>query len=269
MNEHEYRAMYHLEEDHWWYAGMRAISAALLETTTLPGAPRVLDAGCGTGFNLGWLRRRGAAVAGVDFYADALEWSRLRGERALARASVVDLPFASGVFDLVTSFDVVSHVRDGADRRRSLAEFRRVLRPGGVVLLRVAAFEWLRTSHDNEILTHHRFGPRELRLSLAAAGFESIRLTFANMLLFPAAIAWRLLKRARLAPRGSDVSPVTRGPDWLNRALRSLLELEAAFLRARHTRLPLGLSLMAVARKPLDGEIGTQPRRSERGILHA
>ena len=157
MNEQEYRAMYGLEEDHWWYVGMRAITAALLESAPLPEAPRVLDAGCGTGFNLGWLRTRGARVSGIDFYPDALHFSRLRGERALARASVVQLPFSSCVFDLVTSFDVVSHVREQADRNRSLAEFRRVLRPGGVVLVRVAAFEWLRSSHDNEALTYRRF----------------------------------------------------------------------------------------------------------------
>jgi SAM-dependent methyltransferase len=160
------------------------------------------------------------------------------------------LPFEDASFDLVVSFDVVSHVREAGERRASLAEFRRVLRPGGGCLVRVAAFEWLRTSHDDQNLTHRRFGAAELREGLVAAGFQEVRLTFANALLFPAAVVWRLLKRAGIAPQGSDVRNTTRGPDWLNGSLSRLLLLEAAFLRRPRAVLPFGLSLIATARRP-------------------
>jgi SAM-dependent methyltransferase len=250
MNEPEYRAMYQLEADHWWYVGMRAVTAALVDPLPLPPAPRVLDAGCGTGYNLGWLRARGAEVTGVDAFPTALEFCRRRGERALARASIAALPFPDATFDMVVSFDVVSHVREAAARQASLAEFHRVLRPGGAALVRVAAFEWLRTSHDDHNLTYRRFGAGELRRGLAGAGFESVRLTFANTLLFPAAVVWRLLKRAGIGPPGSDVRDTTRGPDWLNGGLARLLRLEAAYLRRSSAALPFGLSLIGLGRKP-------------------
>jgi len=64
----EYRRMYEAEAAQWWYAGQRAIATALLEPGLrglAPERPRVLDAGCGTGFNLLALSRLGRAV-GVD-----------------------------------------------------------------------------------------------------------------------------------------------------------------------------------------------------------
>ena len=245
--------MYHHEEGHWWYVGMRAISEALLPPGGLPDSPRALDGGCGTGYNLLWLRRvYGASPVGIDFYPYGLPFCRRRGERALAQGSIAELPFASETFDLVTSFDVVSHVPTGEGRRRALEEFFRVLRPGGTLLVRMAAFEWLRTSHDNENLTYHRFSRRELRSGLAAAGFHGIRTTFANAFLFPAAIGWRLLKRAAIAPAGSDVSDATRGPDWVNAVLAGFLRLEARLLGAGF-RLPVGLSVFGSARKPPSG----------------
>jgi len=251
MNPDEYRAVYRLEEDHWWYAGMRRIAAALLASSGLPSVERVLDAGCGTGYNLAWLRGLcGREVAGLDLYPEALRFSSLRGERLLARGSMAALPYRDASFDLVTAFDSLSHVAEASGRERSVAEFHRVLKRRGVLFVRVAAFEWLRTSHDDEILTRRRYGAGELGRSLRAAGFEIVRLTFANTLLFPLAVAWRALKRLGLAPQGSDVRPNTRGPDWSNRALQEMLRLEAAALRGPSVSFPVGLSVIALARKP-------------------
>lgn len=252
MNEQEYRSLYRQEEHHWWYAGMRAIIASVLSPSLLPPSPRTLDAGCGTGFNLGWLRKQyGGRVTGLDVFCDALSFSRMRGERDLVQGSVAELPFFSHTFDLVISLDVVSHVKGEASRFRSLAEFFRVLKPGGMALIRVAAFEWLRTSHDDEILTHHRYGALELRQAMSESGFQAIRFTFANALLFPAAALWRALKKIGLAPAGSDVRPFTRGPDWFNGTLEAILRLEAAVLRRPSFSFPLGLSLVTLARKPV------------------
>ena len=108
MNVEEYARMYEAEERQWWYAGMRAISGALLDQHMTRGSEaRILDAGCGTGNNLAHFRDRGRAV-GVDLSEDALRFCRTRGVNA-ARASVLALPFPDGAFDLVTSFDVLYH----------------------------------------------------------------------------------------------------------------------------------------------------------------
>jgi SAM-dependent methyltransferase len=254
MNEEEYAFMYLQEESHWWFVGMRAIVLSLLPPSTLPPSPRALDAGCGTGYNLSWFREQyGSRASGLDYYRYAFPFCRRRGERDLVQGDIVNLPFVSASFDLVASLDVLQQVPDEESRARAVMEFRRVLKPGGWFVIRVAAFEWLRSSHDNELLTQRRFGPREFRELVSGAGFQVVRFTFANSFLFPLAALWRCLKKVGLAPGGSDVRPATRGAAWLNTAMKSLLRLEAAVLQKGAFSFPLGLSLIVVARKPAPG----------------
>lgn len=248
MNDKEYLHMFEEEESHWWYAGMRAVVLSLLPPAVVPVNSLVLDAGCGTGYNMGWLRRNyGARVAGIDFSRLGLDFCRRRGEDSLAQADAASLPFPAGVFDLVVSFDVLTHLKDEPAREAALHEFHRVLRPGGRLLLRVAAYESLRSSHDEDIMTRHRYGRRELRRAAINAGFLPLRLTNANTFLFPAAALWRILKKAGIAPAGSDVRAATRGGRWLNRVLTRLLETEAAILR--HGSFTMGLSIYLLALK--------------------
>jgi SAM-dependent methyltransferase len=252
MNAQEYLHMYHEEERHWWYVGMRSIALSVLPAFSVPRQSRILDVGCGTGYNLGWLRDHyQAGVAGVDCCSIALSFCLKRGEQQLVQGNVAVLPFKSAAFDLVTAFDMLSEIRDKASRSHALKELLRVLRPGGRVLIRVAACKWLRSGHDVEVSTNHRFGRRELYDLLGGAGFEVVRLTYANTLLFPAASLWRLMKRAGIAPGGSDVRSSTRGPSGINSLLLSLLKLEAAILKNPRTRFWIGLSLVALARKGL------------------
>ncbi len=251
MDDQEYLHMYEEEDRHWWYAGMRAVVLSLLPPSSLPRVPQVLDAGCGTGYAMGWFREHyGARVTGVDCHAHGLSFCRGRGERDLVRADVAVLPFSGECFDLVVSFDVLSEVEDDNSRVLALRECIRVLRPEGRIIVRVPAYEWLRSSHDAGVSTRHRYGERELRGLLLDCGFRPLRVTYANSLLFPGAAVWRLCKRAGLAPAGSDVRPATRGAGWMNRSLLAILEAEAAMLRGARFRFPFGLSIFAVAQKP-------------------
>jgi len=254
MLDSEYRHMYREEEAHWWYAGMRALMGALLSTESLPASPRILDAGCGTGFNLGWLgTRHGDGVTGIDSSASGLGFCRDRGARDLVRADVSMLPFRPGAFDLITAFDLLSELRDDRERVLTLDEFFRSLKPGGRLLVRVPAYEWLRSSHDAGVSTRRRFGRGELIAAVSRAGFQTVRATYANTILFPLAAVWRLGKKAGLAPSGSDVRPATRGTSLGNRLLLRILQAEAAILRGRGFRFPFGLSILLLAARPAAG----------------
>lgn len=242
--------MYEEEDHHWWYVGMRAVVLSLLPPASLPVNPRTLDAGCGTGYNMGWFRQHyGALVTGIDCSPQGLDFCRRRGEHVLVRSDAASLPFSSSTFDLVVSFDVLTHLRDEPARAAALREFLRVLKPGGRLLLRVAAYEWLRSSHDDAVMTHHRYGRKELRDAVESSGFRPLRLTSANTLLFPPAVLWRMLKKAGLASAGSDVGSKTRGGK-LNQVMASLLKIEAAILR--RGSLNFGLSIFLLAAKPLN-----------------
>jgi SAM-dependent methyltransferase len=239
MKAEEYELMYRVEDHHWWYAGMRAITAAMLANVGAPA--RILDAGCGTGRNVVELGKLGQTV-GVDVSAFPLALAARRGLTRLARASVGALPFADGTFDVVTSFDVLCH---GAvvDERAALRELRRVLKPGGCLLLQLPAHAWLQSVHDRAVDNVRRYSAREVRTLLADAGFTLRRLTFANTVLFPLAALKRLADRARHDPdRPSDL---TTGFGPAAPLLRAVLGLEARLLR--RVDLPFGLTLVALA----------------------
>ncbi len=233
--------MFAAEDRQWWYAGMRAISLALL-SGSLPasGAGRILDAGCGTGRNVVALAGYGAAF-GLDLSEDALALCRRRGARAV-RGSVLALPFQDARFSLVTSFDVLYH-RWVEDDRSAVRELARVLRPGGLLLVREPALRILWGAHDAAVQSRHRYTRAELRALLESQGFELLRLSYANFFLFPLLFVRRSLDRLT-GRQGSDVGFL---PAPLELAFGALLRLEARLLR--HVSLPIGASVFALARR--------------------
>ena len=251
MNAAEYEAMYRVEDTLWWYVGMRRIGEALLDRRLQPGL-RILDAGAGTGGNLRWLARFGTAY-GIDVAPEALHFCLARSLSTVALASVTDLPYPDETFDLVTSFDVIYHL-GVSDDVAALREAARVLRAGGTLLVRVPAFDALRSAHDAAVHTRQRYTLGELCAKVERAGLRVRRATYANSLLFPLAAASRLAARLPLSIRErvgatehadrSDVRPTT---PLANALFGAALDAEAALL-ARWD-LPIGLSAFVVAER--------------------
>jgi SAM-dependent methyltransferase len=241
MELSEYENILSLEDQHWWYVGMRAIAADLIRTVDLPTPARVLDAGCGVGGGLKWLRTFGVP-AGIDLHPLATHYAA-QVSPLVAQASVQSLPFPPGAFDLVTSFEVLYHLAV-TDDEQAIGELARVLRPGGWLLVRVPAHNWLRGAHDRHIHTRHRYAPLELRQKIARSGLVLRRLTSVGLFLLPAAA----LKRLVQSP--TDVySDVTMPSPLINQLLTVLLGLEGSWLR--RFDMPVGLSLLALAQKPV------------------
>jgi SAM-dependent methyltransferase len=246
MNLEEYAIMYEVEDSHWWYKGMEAITRRVLEREYARGSRlRILDAGCGTGAVMGYLADYGTVV-GLDYSAAALQFSRQRKREHLTQASVVSLPYRDATFDLVASFDVIC-VLDPTVDVLALNEFARVLVPGGRVILRLPGTRWLRGRHDVAVDIQQRYSTRTVDNKLRAAGLEPEHVTCANTFLFPLAVAKRLSERFFPAQvsSGSDLT-LRLGP--FNGLFRVVLSSEAP-LTARY-RLPFGLTVVALARKP-------------------
>ncbi len=247
MDPAEYDLMYNAEESHWWYVGMAAITKAVLDTCCKKGEGlRILDAGCGTGGAMSWLAEYGP-TAGFDVSSHALGFCRLRGHHRTCLGSVMDIPFPDKSFDLVVSLDVLyfAGIRD----IEALREFRRVLAPGGRVVLRVPSYNWLRSGHDRRVSTGHRYTRRELRDKMERNGFEPELLTYVNTFLFPVALVKRAIEKWLPCRESSEIAMEMKPFD---RILKRFLLQESRIIRRRS--LPFGLSIMAVGRKKIESK---------------
>ena len=245
MRDDEYRAMFELEQSLWWYQGMREITASLLgENLNKKNGLRVLDVGCGTGYSMSWLRHRfnSPDVYGVDLFYQAAALWRLNDIDTAAIASADALPFRADEFDLLTCFDVIYQLSK-EDAKRATAEFFRVLKNGGTLFIREPAYEWMRGSHDKVVATKHRFTRTRLKDLLVSQGFKIKRATYANSLLFPAAMPHRFLSRLK----GGDESDVKPVHPLMNKTFAAALKLEARLLS--RLSFPFGLSVIILAEK--------------------
>lgn len=254
MQPQEYISLYDLEDDFWWFVGMREIAAALLDPICAHDEKEKLavDVGCGAGANLEWLRRYTPIgnIIGIDLMEDALIFCRRRGRTNLIQASATDLPLADATVDLVTSFDVLACPRGANADEIALNEMYRILRPGGIAFVRAAAYSWMRGEHDRVTNSIRRFTLGGLSDKMSHCGFEILRATYANMWLLPVAAMRRLVLERIGLHRGSDVKPLPPNAQWLNSALKNVLTSEARLLKSPSSKLPAGLSAICIARKP-------------------
>lgn len=231
---------------------MREITGIMLDSEVKNlSKPRVLDAGCGTGIMLEWLKRysNGEDIYGIDSSQAALGFSRFRGNKKLAQGDISNLPFVSDSFTLITCFDVLQQVTFD-NELKTLSELYRVLAPGGLLYIRVAANQWLWSGHDRALGTQRRYNLYELKKKLMQAGFTISRSTYVNTLLFPVAVIVRFCKKFCFCSN-SDVKPMPKGLAWLNQLLMSVLKIEAWYLKKPWRKFPQGLSCVCMAYKKL------------------
>ncbi len=232
---------------YWWLAGKYRVLQDVLERAMAGSSAtrRVLDLGCGPGNLLDVLAAHGQ-VFGSDYSADALRFCVGRGYRRLFRADFHGLPVRDDSFDLVTCCDVLEHLDDD---RRALRELWRVLKPGGLLVATVPAFQFLWGDHDTLYGHRRRYRAPELRERLLAAGFELRRVTYFE----PAYVAplWLFRRLKRLFGRGGDLArrdDFIAVPGPVNAVLAALLGAERWALRV--CDLPFGVTLLALAVKP-------------------
>lgn len=237
------------EHHHFWFRGFRRfIRPLLLEAARGRRDNRLLDCGCGTGVNLEVLAEFGTAW-GFDLTWTGLQTSRARGLSRVARATVAAVPFPAASFDIVTSFDVLYCLDEPAERA-AVAEMWRVLKPGGSVIVNVAAMPVLRGNHSILSEELRRYDRPRLRALLEAGGFCVEHMTYTNATLFPAMLAVRLAQRAfGFAPEERATTEITVPAAPVNSVLSILLAAEAAVQRV--TPLPFGSSLLCRATKPV------------------
>ncbi len=236
MEPAEYALMDAAEDRMWWYRALHARLRAAL--TGVRG--RVLDAGCGTGGLLASLRGvPGLEPVGLEYAAAAAARAAAKSGVPVVRGSINALPFADGSFAAVVSADVLCHA--AVDPKHAMAELRRVLRPGGLLVLNMPAYQWLLSAHDRQVHNTRRTTARRLSRELVEARFANVRAGYWNALLLPLMVVQR-----KLLSRGETVSDVAAFPPPIDALFHALTALER--------RLPLpwpgGGSVLALAERP-------------------
>ena len=166
---------------------------------------RVLEVGCGIGNMSGYYADRPVLVC-VDLLAESLalvheklghrpNLHTVRGDICHEATIEALLPYR---FDTAVMLNVLEHVEDDV---RALASIRRLLEPGGRLLLLVPAERYLYGTLDRALGHYRRYEPTDLRALLLATGYEIERLRYMNL---PGIVGWflngRVLRR-RLLPR--------------------------------------------------------------------
>jgi SAM-dependent methyltransferase len=243
----EYKKIFSEEEAYWWYVGRRSILNRILASYVLSKVPFAVDIGCGTGINFRLLRNYAQRFSGADTSAAALAFCRRRGFNNVARLVAVDdqLPYPTSSAALVTLLDTLEHA---ADDQRLLKEIRRILTPGGLLVMTVPAYQFLWSEHDEALGHYRRYTRAALVRQLEQTGFTVRKASYCITAVFPLIVAYRVVKGLmnQIYPSTPRTSHV-RVPPFLNRLFITVLKIEGMVLK--YTNLPYGTSVIIVASK--------------------
>lgn len=171
-----------VEATHWWFTERRRLFGRLIRSMVLPPDAKILDVGTSTGTNLRMLRDLGfTRCEGLDSSELAVRWCAEKGYGKVTLGNVCELPFPDGTFDLILATDVIEHVDDDMT---ALREIRRVLKPGGRVLVTVPAFKVLWGLQDEVAQHKRRYRAHELLARIDAANLHVGQRFYFNYLLF-------------------------------------------------------------------------------------
>jgi 2-polyprenyl-3-methyl-5-hydroxy-6-metoxy-1,4-benzoquinol methylase len=233
------------EHTHFWFRGRAKLLVWALRHH-FPRAASLLDVGCGRGSILVAMRD---AFPDMSFAGGELLDAGLRLAHQqlpgvdLYQMDARALPF-DREFDVVTSCDVLEHLDDDAAVTRELF---RAVKPGGGLIVTVPQHQWLWSAVD--AYSHHRrrYARRQLTAVIESAGFVIERVTSFVTALLPL----MLLSRATKRELTDDFDPTAelRIGGVTNRILERVLDVERGIIQAG-VSLPIGSSLMAIARRP-------------------
>jgi SAM-dependent methyltransferase len=264
MDARLYDELWTTEQRHWWFQARRHIVWSLaerylgtgvrgLETeeespTPSPQSPapsprlRICELGCGTGGNLAAVADR-HDVVGIECSPLAIEYARRRlGDRVQRGTLPGEIPLSGEFFDVVLLTDVLEHIEDDFASAQAALH---LVRPGGLVIATVPAYQWLYSPRDAHHHHFRRYSKRGFRALWPACDGRILLLSHYNTFLFPPAAVARLA--TKLLPRRDAAGDLAIPPAALNFLLARVMQSEANLLG--RVPLPFGLSLVAVVRK--------------------
>jgi len=249
MNKGEYDVMFSVEDGYWWYSALHHMILRLVRRETSgrnPADIKILDCGCGTGGMLAVLKPCFPWTTGFDLSDDAVKFCHKRGFKDVKKMSVSEIKYPKGRFDVAYSLDVLCNLQL-KDFSKALGGIRAALKPDGVFIFNLPAFNSMQSEHDRAVGIFRRFRRNGLRKELQAAGFVVEKINYRVSCLFPLIWAIRIMKKGKHAgarEAHSDLKPLSVP---VNGFLTWLFNIENVIVN--YIPAPYGLSVFGVARK--------------------
>jgi SAM-dependent methyltransferase len=229
------------QRNHWYYFGkirmLESIIIKSIKRTNIEKGYSGLDFGAGNGV-IG--RSLGPRLCGFNWQWDLID-SGYQEEGGDVNYMMYKTVPSGKLYDLILAIDVLEHVRDDV---ATLKMLRDQLKPGGILVICVPAFQSLWSDHDVFLEHFRRYSKSHLLECMFLAGLHPLKCRFFLFILFPVAVLQRLVK-----PRtGKPQSSLKVAPSWLNSCLRIILVFENFLSRFLPilSSLP-GLSIVVVA----------------------
>ncbi len=239
MKKAEYRRMAEREQSYWWHVGrLKIIERYLTIACEERKDNTILNIGCGTGGTLPTLEKFGT-VTNVDVSDDAINFMKQHGYK-VDKVGGIKLPYKDKSFHLVGSFDVLEHIEEDVE---ALKEWRRVLRPGGKIVLTVPAYQWLWSEHDVSLHHFRRHTVRSIRKKAQLAGLRPLRASYAIAFSLPLVAGFRGINKIMGRKTDSETSYVNV-PNWVNVLFSKFLFAEA--VGHKYIRYPIGTTVVAI-----------------------
>jgi ubiquinone/menaquinone biosynthesis C-methylase UbiE len=246
VKKSEYARMEEYEQTYWWHLGrLKIIQTYIKRATKHKKNLKILNVGCGTGGTIDMLESFGA-VDNVDNSDDALAFMKQKGYKNLYKVEGVKLPFPDNAYDIVGAFDVLEHIEN---EHGALGEWRRVLKPGGSVVLTVPAYQWLWSDHDVSLHHKRRYTTGRLTAAAKTAGFIVDRKSYAIVFSLPLIVGFRFLHKATGRKTDSETSYV-KVSEAVNTLFTNALAVEAKVHGG--ITFPTGTTVIGILRKADD-----------------
>ncbi len=221
MDLKEERAIGGDPQSHWYYISKGRAIRALIGDRHFA---RVLDVGAGSG-----VFSRQLTVEGVADRAVCVDPNYTQAQ--MRTASTGRVSFVRGVTEtdasLVLMIDVIEHVDDDV---ALVSNYARMAPEGARFVISVPAFNFLWSSHDDFLDHRRRYTLDTLQKTVVAAGLQPLSLRYFFGALFPAVAALRLADRALRGDKEASASALKAAPNWLNRSLVAIHDVERAAL---------------------------------------
>ncbi len=251
-----YLQLAEIEDKHWFFESRRQLVEDYLMKLNIGKNSRGLDIGCGTGGNCRLLEKYCSDVYGLDLSDIALKHAKKKGPNnnfIKGDANHLADIFNPASFDLVTIFNVLYHEWISNDQS-VFKQVYRILKPGGYIVITEPSFDILKRNHDIQDMGKRRYLLEPFRKMLTDAGFTLISGTYFNSISFLPALATKYLEnismnKSKIIKPDTQVRELHMPGTITNKFLINVIGLERIIIKL-FGKIPLGVSLLCIARKP-------------------